>query len=108
MEGIDCHTVIDYAAGFIIRSCVYSLHNFSCLVASDTVMNKHFLPRKISIASDFCYTVACDEIHVNNFIASIVRMIVKDFLSEDQNARYITRRVKCSFYFGTFIEWEID
>ena len=29
---------------------------------------------------------ACDEIHVNSFTASIVRVIVKDFLGEDQNA----------------------
>ena len=30
---------------------------------------------------------ACDEIHVNNFTASIIRvMIVKDFLGKDQNA----------------------
>ena len=29
---------------------------------------------------------ACDEIHVNSFTASIVRVIVKDFLGKDQNA----------------------
>jgi hypothetical protein len=31
--------------------------------------------------------VVCDEIHVDNFTASIVRvMMVSDFLGEDQNA----------------------
>jgi len=38
-------------------------------------------------APDFCCAVACDEIHVSNFTASIVRvMMVSDFLGEDQNA----------------------